>query len=136
MRSAGKVLLAEGCSLLVAKENQKTTSDFAALSQKAVLQMPFPSMTPPVKMGYRKVRRLSCNPKFKIILPLIMARAQRRPFQIVSTSEKSGTPQAMTEGVLPSKKEPLHANLCNGSFTMLLQIHHAADLGGGGGHGA
>ena len=47
--------------------------------------------------------------KFKIILPLIMARAQRRPFQIVSTSEKSGTPQAMTEGVLPSKKEPLHA---------------------------
>ena len=113
MRSAGKVLLAEGCSLLVAKENQKTTSDFdaleprkrgysplltpkgwatpektedlltvfsgsadskplsrcatapprgsgharsAALSQKAALQMPFPSMTPPVKMGYRKVR--------------------------------------------------------------------------------
>ena len=27
---------------------------------------------PPVKMGYRKVRRLSCNPKFKIILPLNM----------------------------------------------------------------
>ena len=93
-------------------------------------------MTPPVKMGYRKVRRLSCNPKFKIILPLIMARAQRRPFQIVSTSEKSGTPQAMTEGVLPSKKEPLHVISCNGSFGMLLQIHHAADLGGGDGDGA
>ena len=28
------------------------------------------SATPPVKMGYRKVRRLSCNPKFKIIIPL------------------------------------------------------------------
>ena len=28
-----------------------------------------------VKMGYRKVRRLSCNPKFKIILPLMMRKA-------------------------------------------------------------
>ena len=36
MRSAGKVLLAEGCSLLVAKENQKTTttSDFDALEPR------------------------------------------------------------------------------------------------------
>ena len=34
MRSAGKVLLAEGCSLLVAKENQKTTSDFDALDPR------------------------------------------------------------------------------------------------------
>ena len=28
-----------------------------------------------VKMGYRKVRRLSCNPKFKIVLPLMMRKA-------------------------------------------------------------
>ena len=34
MRSAGKVLLAEGGSLLVAKENQKTTSDFDALEPR------------------------------------------------------------------------------------------------------
>ena len=34
MRSAGKVLLAEGCSLLVAKENRKTTSDFDALEPR------------------------------------------------------------------------------------------------------
>ena len=34
MRSAGKVLLAEECSLLVAKENQKTTSDFDALEPR------------------------------------------------------------------------------------------------------
>jgi hypothetical protein len=31
-------------------------------------------------MGYRKVRRLSCNPKFKIILPLNMPRVKRRAF--------------------------------------------------------
>ena len=31
----------------------------AALSQKAALQMPFSVTTPPVKMGFRKVRRLS-----------------------------------------------------------------------------
>ena len=30
----GKVLPAEGCSLLVAKENQKTTSDFDALDPR------------------------------------------------------------------------------------------------------
>ena len=34
------------------------------------------------------------------------------------------------------QKEPLHVISCNGSFGMLLQIHHAADLGGSGGHGA
>ena len=52
----------------------------AALSQKAALQMPFPSTTPPVKMGYRNARRRSDIPKFKIILPLVMPRAQRRAF--------------------------------------------------------
>ena len=31
----------------------------AALSQKAALQMPVSSTSPPVKMGFRKVRRLS-----------------------------------------------------------------------------
>ena len=42
MRSAGKVLLAGGCSLLVAKENQKTTSDFDALEpRKKGLLAPF-----------------------------------------------------------------------------------------------
>ena len=34
------------------------------------------------------------------------------------------------------QKEPLHVISCNGSFGMLLQIHHAADLGGGDGDGA
>ena len=50
----------------------------AALSQKAALQMLFFSTTPPVKMGYRNARRRSDIPKFKIILPLNMARVQRR----------------------------------------------------------
>ena len=36
----------------------------------------------PVKKGYRNARRRFCTPKFKIILPLNMARAQRKPFQI------------------------------------------------------
>ena len=52
----------------------------AALSQKAALQMPSPATTPPVKMGYRNARRRSDIPKFKIILPLMMPRAQRRAF--------------------------------------------------------
>ena len=52
----------------------------AALSQKAALQMPFSSTTPPVKMGYRNARRRSDIPKFKIILPLTMPKAQRRAF--------------------------------------------------------
>ena len=34
MRSAGAEVVAEGCSLLVAKENQKTTSDFDALEPR------------------------------------------------------------------------------------------------------
>ena len=38
--------------------------------------LPFPATTPPVKMGYRNARRRFCTPKFKIILPLNMARAQ------------------------------------------------------------
>ena len=45
--------------------------------------MPFPSMTLPVKMGFRKVRRLSGNPKFKIFFPLKIRRAARSAFKIV-----------------------------------------------------
>ena len=52
----------------------------AALSQKAALQMSSPSTTPPVKMGYRNARRRSDIPKFKIIFPLTMPKAQRRAF--------------------------------------------------------
>ena len=52
----------------------------AALSQKAALQMSSPSTTPPMKMGYRNTRRRSDIPKFKIILPLTMPKAQRRAF--------------------------------------------------------
>ena len=52
----------------------------AALSQKAALQMSSPATTPLVKMGYRNARRRSDIPKFKIILPLMMPRAQRRAF--------------------------------------------------------
>ena len=40
-------------------EQTEGVSRSAALSQKAALQMPFPFTTPPVKMGFRKVRRLS-----------------------------------------------------------------------------
>ena len=52
----------------------------AALSQKAALQMSSPSTPPPMKMGYRNARRRSDIPKFKIILPLTMPKAQRRAF--------------------------------------------------------
>ena len=52
----------------------------AALSQKAALQMSSPSTTPPMKMGYRNARRRSDIPKFKIIFPLTMPKAQRRAF--------------------------------------------------------
>ena len=36
-----------------------TVNGSAALSQKAALQMQFMATTPPVKVGFRKVRRLS-----------------------------------------------------------------------------
>ena len=71
----------------------------AALSQKVALQMLFFSTTPPVKMGYRNARRRYDIPKFKIILPLNMARAQRKPFKIV----------------LLAKEAAAH-RLCSGSF--------------------
>ena len=52
----------------------------ASARSKAALQMSSPATTPPVKMGYRNARRRSDIPKFKIILPLMMPRAQRRAF--------------------------------------------------------
>ena len=61
----------------------------AALSQKVALQMLFFSTTPPVKMGYRNARRRSDIPKFKIIFPLNMARAQRKPFKIVLLAKEA-----------------------------------------------
>ena len=61
----------------------------AALSQKAALQMSSPSTTPPVKMGYRNARRRSDIPKFKIILPLTMPKAQRRAFKSFYLPEKT-----------------------------------------------
>ena len=53
----------------------------AALSQKAALQLPFFVTTPPVKMEHRSVRRRSGVPKYKIIFPLNMrkANAERIP---------------------------------------------------------
>ena len=59
-----------------APPGEQALSRSAALSQKAALQMPFYSTTPPVKMEYRSVRRRSGIPKLIIIFPLKMARAQ------------------------------------------------------------
>ena len=52
----------------------------ASALPKAALQMSSPATTLLVKMGYRNARRRSDIPKFKIILPLMMPRAQRRAF--------------------------------------------------------
>ena len=60
----------------------------ASALPKAALQMSSPSTTPPVKMGYRNARRRSDIPKFKIIFPLKMAKAQRKPFKIVHSAKK------------------------------------------------
>ena len=60
----------------------------ASALPKAALQMSSPATTPPVKIGYRNARRRSDIPKFKIILPLMMPRAQRRAFQIVLFARK------------------------------------------------
>jgi hypothetical protein len=54
----------------------------------AAVDRQFSSTTPSVKMGYRNARRRSDIPKFKIIFPLKMARAQRKPFQIVCFNKK------------------------------------------------
>ena len=50
------------------------------MGKSATVDRQFSSTTPPVKMGYRNARRRSDIPKFKIILPLMMPRAQRRAF--------------------------------------------------------
>ncbi|MEF2788289.1 MAG: hypothetical protein U0N11_09325, partial [Faecalibacterium prausnitzii] len=44
-------------------KGERAPARSAALSQKAALQMPFFSTTPPVKMEYRSVRRRSGIPK-------------------------------------------------------------------------
>ena len=51
--------------------------------RKQALQMQFPATTPPVKKASVALRRVRQTQKFKIIFPLNMARAQRRPFKIV-----------------------------------------------------
>ena len=56
--------------------------------KSATVDRQFSSTTPSVKMGYRNARRRSDIPKFKIIFPLKMARAQRKPFQIVHSTKK------------------------------------------------
>ena len=50
------------------------------MRKSATVDKQFSSTTPSVKMGYRNARRRSDIPKFKIIFPLKMARAQRKPF--------------------------------------------------------
>ena len=67
-------------SWLCAAKTEGVSSRSAALSQKAALQIPLPSTTPPVKRQFWKIRRFSRIAKFKIFFPLNMARAQRKPF--------------------------------------------------------
>ena len=50
------------------------------MGKSATVDRQFSSTTPSVKMGYRNARRRSDIPKFKIILPLTMPKAQRRAF--------------------------------------------------------
>ena len=59
--------------------------------RKPALQMPLSSTTLPVKMQCRSVRRLPGIALIKIILPLNMARAKRKPFKIV----RPALPQAL-----------------------------------------
>ena len=59
----------------------------AALSQKAALQMLLPFTTPTREKGIQKRPQAFLNPELKIIFPLKMARAQRKPFQIVLRRE-------------------------------------------------
>ena len=59
--------------------------------RKPALQMPLSSTTLPVKKQCRTARRLSGIALIKIILPLNMARAKRKPFKIV----RPALPQAL-----------------------------------------
>ena len=58
------------------------------MGKSATVDRQFSSTPPSVKMGYRNARRRSDIPKFKIIFQLKMARAQRKPFQIVHSAKK------------------------------------------------
>ena len=86
----------------------------AALSQKAALQMPFASTTPPVKMRLERSAERDKR-EIKIIFPLKMARAQAEalanrlhlPVELQSIRSRQRLPlrgswqsrQALTEGV-------------------------------------
>ena len=63
------------------EQTEGVLSRSAALSQKAALQMPFSSTTPPVKRQFWKIRRFSRIAKFKIIFPLKMRKANAERIQ-------------------------------------------------------
>ena len=73
------VIAADDYMAFVDREEARATG----WESRSALQLPFPVTTPPVKMGYRNVRRRFCTPKYKIILPLKMPRVKRRAFQII-----------------------------------------------------
>ena len=58
------------------------------MGKSATVDRQFSFTTPSVKMGYRNARRRSDIPKFKIIFPLKMAKAQRKPFKTVHSAKK------------------------------------------------
>ena len=72
--------------------------------RKQALQMQFPATTPPVKKASVALRRVRQTRKFKIIFPLNMARAQRRPFKIVPRPAGERAQKAPPSGELVSSK--------------------------------
>ena len=66
--------------------------------------MQFPATTPPVKKASVALRRVRQTRKFKIIFPLNMARAQRRPFKIVPRPAGERAQKAPPSGELASSK--------------------------------
>ena len=72
--------------------------------RKQALQMQFPATTPPVKKASVALRRVRQTRKFKIIFPLNMARAQRRPFKIVPRPAGERAQKAPPSGELASSK--------------------------------
>ena len=82
----------------------------AALSQKAALQMPFPFTTPPVKMEQRNARRRSVAPKFKIILPLMMAKAHAAAIFNQKTPDFSTRSTKQVENISPALLEWFYKN--------------------------
>ena len=72
--------------------------------RKQALQMQFPAVTSPVKKASVALRRVRQTRKFKIIFPLNMARAQRRPFKIVPCPAGERAQKAPPSGELVSSK--------------------------------